>query len=162
MTASARLIRAGAVWLAAFVALAPPQAWADPGEKADDVAKILAGLEPSAGSPLAPLTRDPAWQQHAKALKAAGSRLEKERLSRIRTWSAANLTDPKPAVLYMFSGPDFLYVDAFFPGRSTYVLSGLEPIGQIPAIARLPRGSLSPALSGLRASVGTALNYGFF
>ena len=32
----------------------------------------------------------------------------------------------------MFSGPDFLYVDAFLPNRSTYVLSALEPVGQIP------------------------------
>jgi hypothetical protein len=62
----------------------------------------------------------------------------------------------------MFSGPDFLYMDAFFANRTTYVMSGLEPIGPIPAIESAPRRSLGPALGGLRASVGTALNYSFF
>jgi hypothetical protein len=32
----------------------------------DDTARFLAGMMPSEGSPLLPLTRDPAWQRHAK------------------------------------------------------------------------------------------------
>src|SRR6201999_885349 len=71
-------------------------------------------------------------------------------------------TDPQPTVLYMFSGPDYLYVDAFFQDRTTYVLSGLEPIGQIPSITPAARRALAPELAGLRASVGSALNYSFF
>jgi hypothetical protein len=62
----------------------------------------------------------------------------------------------------MFSGPDFLYVDAFFPSRSTYVLAGLEPVGQPPVITEHTRRSLVPALAGLRASLGSVLNYSFF
>jgi hypothetical protein len=62
----------------------------------------------------------------------------------------------------MFSGPDFLYVDAFFPNRSTYVLSGLEPVGAIPTVTPALRRSLGAELGGLRASVGSALNYSFF
>jgi hypothetical protein len=148
--------------LVLFCVAAAPGARAEPVAKANDVARFLAGLEPAADSPLAPLTREPVWQAHAQALNAAWSRVEKERLSKIRTWSAANLTEPQPTVLYMFSGPDFLYVDAFFPDRTTYVLSGLEPIGEIPAITPVVRRSLGGALGGLRASVGTALNISFF
>jgi hypothetical protein len=62
----------------------------------------------------------------------------------------------------MFSGPDFLYLDAFFPNRSTYVMSGLEPIGEIPTITPGVRRSLGAVLGGLRQSVGSALNYSFF
>jgi hypothetical protein len=131
-------------------------------EAANDVARFLAGLQPAAESPLAALTQEPAWQQHAKSLDSAWSKLEQARLTKIRAWSAAHLTDPQAVVLYMFSGPDFLYVDAFFQDRSTYVLSGLEPVGQIPAIAPVPRRALGSALGGLRASVGSALNYSFF
>ncbi len=123
---------------------------------------ILAGLEPAADSPLAALTRDAAWQQHARALNQAWSGLEVRRLARIRAWSAANLTDPQPVVLYMFSGPDFLYVDAFFPNRTTYVMSGLEPVGQVPVITDASRRSMGYALAGLRQSVGSSLNYSFF
>ena len=32
-------------------------------------------------------------------------------------------------MFYMFSGPDFLYADAFYSKASTYVLGALEPVG---------------------------------
>ena len=32
-------------------------------------------------------------------------------------------------MFYMFSGPDFLYANAFYPKATTYVLSALEPVG---------------------------------
>src|SRR5262245_11571594 len=160
MHATRRTAKAGVLWLAFALLSAATPAWA--AETANDVARYLAGLAPAADSSLAPLARDPAWQQHATALDAAWARLEEARLSKIRSWSAANLTERQPTVLYMFSGPDFLYVDAFFPDRTTYVLSGLEPIGEIPTITPALRRSLGSALGGLRASVGTALNYSFF
>ncbi|MBO0762980.1 MAG: hypothetical protein J2P50_00040 [Hyphomicrobiaceae bacterium] len=159
------------LWLVlAFVSVAPPVCAAETdraepvktAETANDVARFIAGLEPAADSPLAPFTHDASWQQHAKSLDAAWARLEEERLTKIRAWAVANLIAPQPVVLYMFSGPDFLYLDAFFSDRTTYVMSGLEPIGQIPTIESAPRRSLGPALAGLRASVGTALNYSFF
>jgi hypothetical protein len=177
MLATRRLATAGILWLAfsLLTAAVPswvaawasestntPEATAQPTETANDVARFLAGLEPSTGSALAPLARDPAWRQHAKSLDAAWSRLEETRLTKIRAWSAANLTTPQPTVLYMFSGPDYLYLDAFFTDRTTYIMSGLEPIGAIPSITSVPRRALSGALGGLRASVGTALNYSFF
>jgi hypothetical protein len=176
MRATRRLATAGILSLALSLLAAAAPAWAtettkapdsNPGaakaaETPNDVARFLAGLEPAADSPLAPLARDPSWQQHAKALDAAWARLEETRLTKIRAWSAANLTAPQPTVLYMFSGPDYLYVDAFFQDRTTYVMSGLEPIGAVPTISSVPRRALSGALGGLRASVGTALNYSFF
>jgi hypothetical protein len=180
MRATRRLATAGILSLAVSVLTAAVPAWAPawateatkapaagPGaakanETPNDVARFLAGMEPSADSALAPLARDAGWQQHAKAVDAAWSRLEETRLTKIRAWSAANLTPPQPTVLYMFSGPDFLYVDAFFQDRTTYVMSGLEPIGAVPSVTAVPRKALSGALGGLRASVGTALNYSFF
>jgi hypothetical protein len=165
MTAIRSSARAGIFLLAVLCLAKGPSAWAEPAEPvatANDVARFLSGLEPSGGSPLAPLTRDRAWQHHARSLDAAWTRLERQRLSKIRAWSAAHLTEPRPAVLYMFSGPDFLYVGAFFPDRTTYVLSGLEPVGEVPAITPSLRRSLAPALAGLRESVGSALSYSFF
>jgi hypothetical protein len=162
MTRVHPLAKAAGCVLALAIVVAAPRAWAAEGPKLADVARVLAGLEPSAGSPLAPVTRDPGWQQHARSLNAAWASLEERRLAKIRTWSAANLTEQQPVVLYMFSGPDFLYVDAFFPNRSTYVLAGLEPVGQPPVITEHSLRSLAPALAGLRASLGSVLNYSFF
>ena len=41
----------------------------------NDVARFLAGMPVPENSPLAPLTRDPAWQEHAAFLKASSAKL---------------------------------------------------------------------------------------
>jgi hypothetical protein len=129
---------------------------------ADDTARFLAGLSPSAGSPLMPLTRDPAWQHHARFFDAAFAHLEARQLSKIRSWADANLAAPKPTMFYMFSGPDFLYADAFYSKASTYVLSALEPPGSVPDLTRLPRGGIAAALYNVEHSLSSILSFSFF
>jgi hypothetical protein len=72
------------------------------------------------------------------------------------------MPSPSPVLFYMFSGPDFLYADAFFPKAGTYVLSGLEPIGQVPDIAEIPSRSLSGELRQLQTSLNSVMAYSFF
>jgi hypothetical protein len=129
---------------------------------ADDTAKFLAGMQPSADSPLTPLTGDPAWQRHAKFFDAAFAQLEQRQLSKIRAWADANLAAPKPTMFYMFSGPDFLYADAFYSKATTYVLSALEPPGTVPDLTRLPRGGVGAALYNVERSLGSILSFSFF
>ena len=130
---------------------------------ADDTARFLAGMMPSADSPLMPLTKDPAWQHHARFFDAAFTQLEQRQLSKIRTWSEANLAAPRPTMFYMFSGPDFLYADAFYSkATTTYVLSALEPPGSVPDLTRLPRGSIDTALYNVEHSLGSILSFSFF
>jgi hypothetical protein len=129
---------------------------------ADDNARLLAGMAPSAGSPLEPLTREASWQSHAKYFDKAWSELEQRQLGKIKTWSATHVPSRKPVLFYMFSGPDFLYADAFFAGASTYVLSGLEPVGQVPDLASLPPRALGGELRGLQNSLNSVLSFSFF
>lgn len=129
---------------------------------ADDTAKFLAGMMPSADSPLIPLTKEPAWQRHARFFDNAFGQLEQRQLSKIRAWSDSHLAAPKPTMFYMFSGPDFLYANAFYPKASTYVLSALEPVGQVPDLTRLPRGALGAALYNVEHSLGSILSFSFF
>jgi hypothetical protein len=128
----------------------------------DDTAKFLAGMQPSAGSALAPLTQRQGWQQHAKYLDTAWKDLERRQLSRIRAWSSRNMPEHEPVMFYMFSGPDFLYADTFFPDASTYVLSGLEPVGYVPDLTRMSQGSAVRGLNHIQASLATVLSYSFF
>jgi hypothetical protein len=129
---------------------------------ADDTAKFLAGMTPSANSPLTPLTQDPAWQRHARFFDNAFAQLEQRQLSRIRAWSDANLAAPRPTMFYMFSGPDFLYANAFYSKASTYVLSALEPTGSVPDLTKLPRGGIASALYNVERSLGSILSFSFF
>ena len=143
-----------------FLAAAPGRA-ADT-VTADDTAKFLAGMMPSADSPLTSLTGDPAWQRHAKFFDTAFAQLDARQIAKIRTWSDANLAAPRPTMFYMFSGPDFLYADAFYSKATTYVLSALEPPGSVPDLTKLPRGGVGAALYSVERSLGAVLSFSFF
>src|SRR5262245_41174100 len=84
--------RAAVMAVVLIVAAVPARA-AD-GATADDTARFLAGMQPSANSPLMPLTADPAWQRHARFFDSAFAQLEERQLSKIRTWADANLAAP--------------------------------------------------------------------
>jgi hypothetical protein len=129
---------------------------------ANDTARFLAGMPPAADSPLTPLTRDPEWQRHARFFDAAFGELEQRQLSKIRAWSTTNLTGPKSTMFYMFSGPDFLYADAFYGKATTYVLSALEPVGSVPDLTKLPRGGVGAALYNVERSMSSILSFSFF
>lgn len=128
----------------------------------DDTARVLAGMPLAAGSPLSAFTEDRSWQRHAQHFDKAWARLDKRQLSKIRTWSEEHLTHRQPVLYYMFSGPDFLYANAFFPDAKTYVMSGLEPVGTVPDLQGLSRGRLAQELGELQRSVNTVMSYSFF
>ena len=149
------------VLLASVVAATLARAQNSPSASADDTARYLAGMQPSANSPLLPLTQDPTAKQHAAYFDTAFGNIE-PKLSKIRAWSAANLNAPKPAMFYMFGGPDFIYADAFFPNATTYVLSGLEPVGQIPDLLKMPRWSVAQGLRQIQGTLRSVLTVSYF
>ena len=129
---------------------------------ANDTARLLAGMQPAPGSSLLALTKERTWQQHANRLNALFAQVENRQLARIWSWSRAKVTTPSPVLFYMFSGPDFLYANAFFPHASTYVMSGLEPTGPVPDLTKLSRDSLAHGLRGIEESLNSILTYSFF
>src|SRR6266481_1748799 len=154
-------VKIAALAAAMFVAAAMPARAADT-VTADDTARFLAGMPPSADSPLTLLTKDPSWQHHARFFDAAFGQLEQRQLSKIRSWAATNLAAPKPTMFYMFSGPDFLYADACYSKATTYVLSALEPVGSVPELMRLPPGGIGSTLYTVERSLSSVLSFSFF
>jgi hypothetical protein len=129
----------------------------------NDTARFLAGL-PVTG-PLEPLTHDPAWQEHAAAVNEAWLRKGRMQITPIRQWMATNAPDfhrSTDTAFYMFSGPDFLYASIFFPDASTYILAGLEPVGNVPDIMTLPADAFANDLIALRNSMSTILRFQYF
>ena len=131
---------------------------------ADATAKFLAGL-PVRGTSLENHSTDSGWAVHATDLDRAWGRLEKEQLSKIHAWAPQALSpsyEDNGPMFYMFSGPDFLYADAFFPNANTYILCGIEPVGPVPDIDKIPRAVLPSALANLRKSLDSVLSWSFF
>jgi len=133
-------------------------------QNADATAKFLAGL-PLNGTPLENYTSAAGWKTHAADLDRAWKQFDERQLAKIRDWAPQALgpayQDSGP-MYYMFSGPDFLYANAFFPNASTYILCGTEPIGPLPDIAKMPQHVLPSALANLRKSLDSVLSWSFF
>ncbi len=129
----------------------------------NDIARFLAGMPVPENSPLAPLTRDPAWQAHSAFFESEFTKLFQRQLQRLHAWTATylpELTQPTPVAFYMFSGPDFLYVDQFFSNASVYVLCGKESMGPPPDPLRIP--NLAGALGNLENAMKSSLNTTYF
>lgn len=137
--------------------------------RADEVgpgvtARFLAGLS-VAGTPLEKKASDPAWLRHAAEFDSQWGQFEKTQLVNIHRWAAPALGssfNSKQPVFYMFSGPDFLYPNAFFPNAGTYILCGTEAIGPLPDINAIPPDLLPAALANLRRTLDSSLNWSFF
>jgi hypothetical protein len=129
----------------------------------DDTALFLAGI-PVKG-PLEPLTHDPGWLDHARNLDSAWSKKDYFQIRPIRAWMLANASEyytGSNTVYYMFGGPDFLYANLFFPQAKTYILAGLEPVGQVPDLTQMDSTALRTDLNALRDSMHTVLQTHYF
>jgi hypothetical protein len=148
--------------LMAVLALNAAPARSSEAATANDTARFLAGLPPSSNSPLAAYTKDPVWQQHARYFDSIFAREESAQLSKVREFSNKFLADKHDTMLYMFSGPDFLYATSFFPNASTYVLAGLEPVGEIADLTALSPWAINGELRNLELSMDSLFNFSFF
>jgi len=148
-------IWASATWLGAQEPAGPPPP--------NDTARFLAGMPVPKNSVLAPLMQEPAWQEHSAFFEKAFAKLNVRQLSKLHAWQNAYFPESKEAVpvaFYMFSGPDLLYVDQFFPNADVYVLCGKEAMGPPPDPLRIP--DLSSALLNLENAMKASLTTSYF
>jgi hypothetical protein len=107
--------------------------------------------------------RDPAWQAHSVFFEGEFTKLNQRQLQKLHAWQEIYIPEtlqPIPVAFYMFSGPDFLYVDQFFPKAAVYVLCGKEAMGPPPDPLRIP--NLSAALGNLENAMKSSLNTTYF
>src|SRR5947208_7343086 len=77
---------------AAAPALPPP----------NDTALFLAGMPVPENSPLAPLTRDPAWQEHSAFFENAFAKLNLRQLQKLALWETTYLPEAKQSIPVAF------------------------------------------------------------
>lgn len=131
----------------------------------NDLALVLAGLPVEADSPSFPLTRSKSWSDYRLRAGTVWNRFENRTMSKIRAWSDTELTSlpgKEDTVFYPFSGPDFLYLQAFLPRAETSVLIGLEPVGQVPELSGMEEKKLARYWKLLDYAIEDALAVSFF
>ena len=129
------------------------------------MARFLAGLPGTEGSPFGELEKTDAWKLHRSELDHASEAIEKANLPAMRRFQASELSAPsieKSIAFYPFSGPDALMLTVFFPKNPTYVMVALEPPGTLPTLKQLSRGDLNSKLIAVRSTVSSELGKSFF
>lgn len=128
----------------------------------DEIASFLAGKEfNDSCRNLSYLFETILWKNYATEFTANWQSFEDDVLIKVGDWSSQNLnyTD---TMFYPFSGPDFNYLNAFFPNTKYSILIGLEKTGSIPDISSLSDNILNDYLNALRSSIRYNLEYSFF
>ena len=131
----------------------------------NDTARFLAGLPVNPESSLVYIQDSPLGLSHVDELAAAFDHVEQLRLKPMRTWAKLEIQPriPRPETMfYLFGGPDFLSVASIFPEAQTYILAGLEPVGQVPDLLAMEPHDLAESLPSLRYSLRSVLEKGFF
>jgi len=98
-------------------------------------------------------------------MAAAFGKIKKEDLDPIKNWiSTQKISDSKDpeTVFYPFSGPDFLYVDIFYPNAKKFIMIGLEELGTVPDVSNLSDESVAGYLENVRYSLRYINKVGYF
>lgn len=128
----------------------------------DNLARFLAG-QPAQG--LAQYQQTPFYAGYVKEMGSQWERYNQNYFSRMRLWSAVELSSRIPMnrpVFYFFGGPDALSPLAYFPDAPVFILGGLEPVGSIALPQTLTAEALAEGLNNVKKSTEVTLSYGFF
>ncbi|MDD2636260.1 MAG: hypothetical protein PHW82_12290 [Bacteroidales bacterium] len=124
------------------------------------VARILAGKMPNDTVFLSDIVASSAFKSHKSIFNNIWTS-HKDNLDIITEWSKQNITN-QDTVFYPFGGPDFNYLDAFFPDSKLCMLIGLEKGGVIPFSDEKSISNASEILNMVNSSVQSNLNWSFF
>ncbi len=104
------------------------------------------------------------YQNYKDKLNASWEETTSANLKTIGNWTAEKkllMNDTLP-LLYPFSGPDFLYANAFFPKAPVYVMIGLENPGKLPNLSKMDDSQISMYLYKLYHSLRYINQAGYF
>jgi hypothetical protein len=137
----------------------------------NDNARFIAGLKGEEGSDFLKLESNPDWRQYAAWSNSVWTRLEEGQLKKVKAWAFQELAfsppkgtvDIKPLTLfYPFSGADFLYANTLFPENEKCIMIGLEPVGKVPEIRKIPTDFWENYFLALRTAMDDILTASFF
>ena len=130
-----------------------------------NIAKFIAGMSVYEKSDLFELTKTESFKNYVTSSDSSWAKLDKRRLSKMSAWAETEIPDLNKGIktlFYPFSGPDFLHAHTLFPKAKTYIMFGLEPVGDIPNLKKIPKDKLSSFFSAINFSIEDALNLSFF
>ena len=139
-----------------------PEAPAD--AKLNATARLISGL-PAPHTAEYAFARTPAWKQHSEFMRTAWAGLNDRQVAAMTAWRKAELPQTCPAgktLMYPFSGPDFFNAYWLFPRCETFVMFGLEHIGDVPNIEAMNERAIQQLLVEVRTAMASFLERNYF
>jgi hypothetical protein len=141
----------------------------------NDNARFIAGLPGNEGSDFIKLEKNQDWKSYASWFANTWRRVEEGQMQKVKLWmeeqqpfsikAIQHKNDSVPylkTLFYPFSGADFLYANAFFPEMEQYVMIGLESVGKVPDIRKIPTDFWENYFLALRTAQDDILTASFF
>lgn len=137
------------------------------GPAANDSARFLAGMPGRKDGGFAKFEQAAPWQDYSKEFAAKWNDLQTGQITAVREFQKREIAPVSAQtkstyVYYPFSGPDVLYMTAFFPQSTTNVMVGLEPVGNLPVPADFQAATLNEELNGWRVGIASLYKRTFF
>jgi hypothetical protein len=132
--------------------------------KVNSTARVMAGLPPMYPGHYAHAQTD-AWKDHSAAMQAGWTQLRSGRVAAMSTWRNEAISANCPVgktLLYPFSGPDFFNAYWLFPDCDTFVMFGLEHIGQVPDVEAMSERDFARLMGDVRTATSDLFSRNYF
>lgn len=130
----------------------------------NSIARLMSGLPPMLPAHVE-YAESESWQQHSASMKAGWDRMRNGQIAAMTAWRDTAVSPTCPSgktLLYPFSGPDFFNAWWMFPDCETFVMFGLEHIGQVPDFDSLPDRQRERLLADVRAATTDFFKRNYF
>jgi hypothetical protein len=119
-------------------------------------AQLLAGIQPSDPTLRLGTAQQAAWNSHSAEMRQAWAKVRDGQMAPMIAWREANLPRTCPVgktLLYPFSGPDFFNAYWLFPECESYIMFGLEHVGEMPALETMGEREFARLLADVRGAM---------
>lgn len=105
----------------------------------DDLAGFISGSAHGRSGCIGGLDTATIWKKFAFSMDSGFSELDTSRFIKMNKWADSELKNrmTSKTLFYPFGGPDILNANIFYPNAESYILIGLEPVGQLPDLCKM-------------------------
>ena len=129
----------------------------------NDLARYLAGMPVSAGSPLYRLTETATFREHSRIMDRFWGDVLRENIFNMIPWRNQYVLQHYDygTAFYPLSGGDFINLYILYPVAKRYIMVSLEPAGKVPDPLALSDAQIRSGLRSMRNSISNiaAKNY---
>lgn len=132
--------------------------------KINSTARLMAGLSPWHPGHFK-IAQTDFWNEHSQAMQSAWGQLRTTRVAAMSAWRDEEIPRACPVgktLLYPFSGPDFFNAYWLFPKCETFVLFGLEHIGEVAELEGVSERDLARLMNDVRTATADLFQRNYF